>query len=412
MKKDDAMARTRTKTSGLSSPGIIKFWQGQGFNVSYPDPSTPLGEIVDTGTGITNHSLCVDTIMSPPYVTDHDLTITHRRVHPCRLYGRANAYSTSNSHQEFRGSIVGFGSYTACPTAVLPSASVMKTRALANMNPNRPVVDMTEFITQFTDLPRLVRNLGRMLISKSKRQSVAAQRSHVSDFGDAWLSWSFGWAPLISDAISLFDMPRQIELRKEYLRNLEGGTHLRRKIYSTHEEVLGAVSTLRHGKVFGSAAIERRLRTVTTVKSWFTANAQLQVPLPATPIEFARLASQSAYSLNFSPATAWELLPWSWLIDYFVNVGSFLDASNQDIPWKCTRMNVMTRVEIFQHLLQVNQRGTTTAWINSNGYAKTVSLNRKAYLNPTPSIGFLPLLTEGHMANISALAVSRIRNAR
>lgn len=406
------MARNRTVLVGTIAPGIERFYWGPGYSDPFPDPAVPYWNKLDTGTGSASYNNCVDTIMPPPYVTDHDLEITHKRVHPVRLYGRINASPTINSHEEPRGHILAFKSYADCPPASLPSAAAMKTRALANMNPNRPVVDMTEFITQFTDLPRLVRNLGRLVASKETRKKTLSKKAHVSDLSDAWLSWSFGWAPLISDAIALFDMPRQIELRKEYLRNLEGGTHLRRKIYSTNEDVFGPVVGYMNGWTPGTYAIQYRSRTTTTVRSWYTANAKLLNPLPASPIAQAELARQLTYPLGFSPATAWELLPWSWLIDYFVNVGSYLDASQQDLPWQCTRLNVMTNVKVRQTFIQVNRTKDTSATLNPNGFGETEILSRAAYTNPTPSIGFLPLLTEGHIANISALAVSRIRNAR
>jgi hypothetical protein len=44
------------------------------------------------------------------------------------------------------------------------------------------------------------------------------------------------------------------------------------------------------------------------------------------------------FSMREFIPTAWELLPWSFLVDYFADVGGFLDASTTDtsgVTWLC-----------------------------------------------------------------------------
>jgi len=402
------MARTRSTSSAGTFPGKTKIWLGSGYPIPIPDTSTPLSVQMDAVSGVSDSSVCVDTIMPPPYVVDHDLLITHKRTRPTRLYGRANANATINTHREWFGKIAAFGSTGDCPSVTLPSDSVLKTRALANMNPSVPVVDMTAFIAQFTEIPRLVRNIGRFVVSKESRRNRSRRVAEFSELPEAWLSWSFGWAPLISDALSLFDMPRKIEERKNYLRKLEQGAHLQRSLLNTRERVLTATTKQLNGKISGSFAYFGYYETEYTTKSWYTANAKLQNSLPADPIALSQLASRLTYSLNFSPSTAWELLPWSWLIDYFANVGSLLDAQRNDVPFTVTRMNVMTHSRARISLTNVDGENRT-ARLSQGGFAETEVLRRTAYTNPTPSLGFLPLLSDGHIANISALAVSQAR---
>lgn len=400
------MARTRTLFRPQVFPGRRKVWTGSGYFTPIPDGSAPLTTQIDSVSGVSGQDTCVDTIMSPPYNVDHDLLITHKHCSPTRLYGRANAYPTINTHTEFFGEIWAFGNTSECPSAYSPNDAFLKTKALSNMNPNKPVVSILPFLAEFRDIPNLVRNLGRLMIRKGSK-SKKIRDSRPSDIPDAWLSWSFGWQPLINDAMALFDMTARIEERKSYLRNLANGAYIRRKLQNESFELPPLDFTILNGSVSGQPAIKAVYRRKTRVRSWFTANAVIQIPLPAEDLAMQKLATQMAYPLSATPDDLWELLPWSWLADYFVNIGDVLDAQRGGIPWKCTRMCVMTEAWSRNEISQYYKTKNTTASCNLNGYAETHTLKRKVYSNPTPSIGFAPLLSDGEIANISALSSSK-----
>jgi hypothetical protein len=127
-----------------------------------------------------------------------------------------------------------------------------------------------------------------------------------------------------------------------------------------------------------------------------------------------RLARWGFTPSEFIP-TAWEILPWSFLFDYFVSVGDFIDASFADtsaLKWVSqTRRRVKT-----SHKLVSISRGATLAGFPAAANAhctegnpasslfKRTTVRRRANLIPRPSltVNFVNQSPK-HIANVFAL---------
>lgn len=149
-------------------------------------------------------------------------------------------------------------------------------------------------------------------VLRSKRRAGKKAKDQNRAISQTWLEGSFGWRPLISD---IEDAHRTLENRKEYLdRNIVVivGVHS-----TTSETVLP--NTVSYGSGFlGYVASTRHTKT-SMVKYRGAVVCKTDVPWKSE----ARL-------WGFSPdniiPTIWELVPYSFLIDYFTNIGKVLDA--------------------------------------------------------------------------------------
>lgn len=66
-----------------------------------------------------------------------------------------------------------------------------------------------------------------------------------------------------------------------------------------------------------------KILRVTEEEVWFEARFRYYIPEIRT-VEFKRRALRHLFGLELSPVLLWELLPWSWLVDWFTNIGDLV----------------------------------------------------------------------------------------
>lgn len=133
--------------------------------------------------------------------------------------------------------------------------------------------------------------------------------------GDTWLEYAFGWQPLLADiqdasaaAISIY-----ASLRRSRINQVASDS------YSEPTQI-----------------VRDYVENLMTYQIYFTNEVSYSVkyygglePLPnakAGLSSLGRLADMSSFDLMSFVPTAWELIPYSFLVDYFSNVGKVLDA--------------------------------------------------------------------------------------
>lgn len=147
--------------------------------------------------------------------------------------------------------------------------------------------------------------------------------------GGTWLEYSFGWKPLLMDIKDAYSAYEELTNRT-VVKMISAGAVT---TYDTTSDIagLGGVNvTARYGAAqYGY------------VKSFDTLEEQHKVRYRGCYVAQATAAKWQNYKLfgftpdEFVPA-AWELLPWSWLVDYFTNIGDLLNnsvTSTQDVKW-------------------------------------------------------------------------------
>lgn len=129
-----------------------------------------------------------------------------------------------------------------------------------------------------------------------------------------WLAYNLGWTPLISDVKGLAELAAQ---------ELELGGRAHRFIVRGKQTEASApisfISATNHGTYAfaGDYLIEA---------SWsYEGRAWLLVELKYQPAAFA---SQLGFGLTDPALIAWELVPFSFVFDWFVDVGSYLESAS------------------------------------------------------------------------------------
>jgi hypothetical protein len=344
------------------------------------------------------HQTCDDTTDVPPFVVPHPLVILdNRAVPPMKLSGNIPYAPLPILVSQYRDfTVANRAGWSYCPAITAINWAYWQTKALANLNPSRSSVDILNFLFEFKDLPGMWRNLGEVL---SKHRSA-------KDFSNGYLAYSFGWAPLVSDLKKLWALTQDIEKRCAYLRRLENGTYIRRTIGDREVQHTLTVDGHSVTDAGGTYLVQSDVRVREFQKVWFTCNAKLLNPLPDASnmrAEVTRillgLTPGSSYSI------AWNALPWSWLLDYFANIGDFLEAQRGHFVLSIPHMNIMCTSRIDSTLERVRVHASITC--TGGRTLRTVAKQRYVVYQPVPWLALDPILSWKQVANLGALITSR-----
>lgn len=220
---------------------------------------------------------------------------------------------------------------------------------------------------------------------------------------DTWLEYSFGWTPLLNDI-------RQGSLALERIRKRSFSHQTIRSI--GRSKTLGPSEDLIQFMEGGHRYDGYR----------FSFNEAIVVYRGAVKVPIGTRAVMTRQNLgftldNFVP-TVWELIPYSFLVDYFTNIGDVLSAWsawNIDFAWK-NRTVISRRVQqnVLNRFVSLNYN---SAWydvtqLNLSPCQSTVELrnvSRASYPGPLmPTFRFeIPGMDSLKWLNLAALATSR-----
>lgn len=286
-----------------------------------------------------------------------------------------------------------------------PNVAQIESSVRARSNPNRPVVSIPTFIAEAKDFINPIRLAGQVALKKKKLSKVLRRKGRIKESADAYLSYKFAIEPTIRDLASLVGAQQAISQRMDELDRLASNGGLRRRVTVFQGT----------GSSDGDIAIEsglgivfhNRIQTITTAKSWGTIRWKPVGPAAyKNDKEKAELAARLVLGMNAESlvATAWELFPWSFMIDWFSNVGDLITAANNTVPVEASSVNCM------QH------RMTSSSWTRSDtqqDFSGGSALFTRETKRRDVSFGSgltlsLPLLSGGQLSILGALSASRL----
>lgn len=221
-----------------------------------------------------------------------------------------------------------------------------------------------------------------------------------------WLNYKFGWAPLLGDLMDFMDLSKAAnriqkrnreasESRRGYSRVMEGG--LTRK----H----GSNST----SYFSPAGHQARRTTEWVINSNVYSRWRFDPNyFKAFDSDYSE-SMRAALGLDFSVTQAWNAAPWTWLTDWFIDVGSVVETYSNRFGWTFANAQTM-------HHTQSETRIVPNVWTGKAApshetlYIKTDAKTRSHY-TPTVSLGkvFTNFFTADQLATLASLKVAKSR---
>jgi len=258
------------------------------------------------------------------------------------------------------------------------------------------------FIGELRDTLRQIRRPAEALYSGSKSFLDAVKRlkrSNPLDWAEKlsglWLEYSFGWLPLISDTEDACKAMRRIGKPRT--------THVTASFVDDFDMTSSLVGDNIDGVSQGSGIfLDHRGRLTEKVTARYRGGIAAQAETP-------QWDNWDLFGFNPSEAlpTAWEILPWSFLFDYFTNVGDMLTANATDTS-KVTYVNLSVIQEsTYQASTSVNQALTHDGIFGAGSRWNTVGYSSQGFCTTkrrvvTRSAGLgLPIVTFQMDADLS-----------
>jgi len=266
------------------------------------------------------------------------------------------------------------------------------TQAIARTNPSRPLFNLPAWIGELKDLPGLFKIAGDTLLRKG---------------ANAFLSYQFGWRPLISDMNKALNFSSQFRSRAEEWRRLHSSGGLKRRINLGIQTVQSdPQNVVIHSS---NGLVVAKKRSITTSKTWATLRwrpdeGNLPPTTKADSERYARALLGAGVS-GFTQA-AWQLMPWSWMIDWFGNIGDYLQATDNTIGASSGVVNVMTTT-ITNTEFTVLQDQTDSWILGGDGSCTLKTITRAQGSGPTIT-ATLPNLSARQLSILGALGIQRV----
>jgi len=289
-------------------------------------------------------------------------------------------------------------SFTSAPGF---NANSYMAKLLAMSGPLTPRLYLPVSLYELKDLPSMLRHAGDLLHKISRPSGL----NPVKEAAAANLAYQFGWKPLIEDIGKLLDFTDVVAKRQRILRGAHSSKGIRRKV--TLDRFRNAASS----SILVYSSFGRNLRPESTRyfdrEVWGTirwiVKDQSQIGKTPTFVD----AFRTAYGLNLGhiPIEIWKALPWSWMIDWFVNISDVLQANYNMIYYKPSGACIMCK-DTFTTQNNAIYKGVKVIYTP----AYYVMVNRRRFL---PSVNNLltiklPFLDNFKLSILGSLAVTRL----
>lgn len=198
-------------------------------------------------------------------------------------------------------------------TARVNENAVLTQELLARTNPFRSEFSIPVAMKELVDMGTLFK---------------LSAKSFANLGGSAYLNYKFGWQQFHRDVQALHAITKTIESRIKEIKSLSKHGGVRRKIklqttrsnYSeSNRPIQSAYNVSVRADVAGTLSCEIHGTVRWRWKPGFDVDLE--------KLQYFNIAVAKVFDLESpDPQTVWELIPWSWLADYFVGLSSYFGA--------------------------------------------------------------------------------------
>jgi len=377
--------------------------------IAKPSEAFPHGS-VSTSTNVqhVNHELCIDTVRNPKFRGSRELisddggllTIRRSRWRPGNAYissdWQGNTRTQGSIWLNFYGEFHdGFSTSADLPPAVdFEEIAALGPAAWNTFKPAKPMLSLGVALAELREFPRL----------------LYASVSSLKGIADYFLAIQYGWKPLLQDVIKLVKFYERVSQRIDFLI-ANSGKPVRRegRLSSTSDSgLLWEEAGLRMrntapdwGKPSLTDSWRQSSRYTITRERWFSGEFLFWIDDIRWPNTRSHIGAGLA-GLRITPADVWDALPWTWLIDWFANVGDVLHNLEDNVADR----QVSRYAYVMGKTMREYTQHTTDGYLScSLSHIFETKVRRK--VDPfglTPEVELSPL----QLAILGALAIQRV----
>jgi hypothetical protein len=289
-------------------------------------------------------------------------------------------------------------------TSVLPAPSGWTLDLVAGTNPNKPVISPLMLLQDLVQLPKMIRDLGR-LVTKPKRLMTPQETASY------YLGAQFGWLPLFEDVRKLFDLQAHIEKKINELYKLQSGRGLRRRL-KMGDDTQNAKG-IEVWPLYGPSNFVNFNYDVTVKRRRWATIKWKPSSLPSRRLNDAEISSRArriVLGLTYAGMLqgAWELIPWTWVINWFTNVSKFAIANANTVPVVSSDMCFMSESKRIYIARPITSQGAKDSTLRATGAFTATTKTR--IVSSVVTAGFnVPFLDTFRLSILGALFTQRLK---
>jgi hypothetical protein len=356
-------------------------------------------------SNFTNYSkTCIDENVTP--LVDHSLSISEydgRALIPVSGSGFPFPYVGTSFEDYLPANSLNstFQSHGSVPNATISSTDYAT--VVARTNPSRPVVTPLTLIQDLVDIPRQLKDVGRLLKKGTKGLSA-------KDIANQNLGIQFGWLPLIQDVKDVLSLQSHIYRRVTELNRLYSSTGLKRRVtldFGSAADSQKDIAVLAESAATVRCDIDR----FTSYTKWGTVRWIPDGPIPMHPslMELNRQATKAVSGLSIEGLTqgTWDIIPWTWLIDWFVPIKTYMSQYSNTVPAHPQHVNVMSET-VSQCTIRRSGTGTNNQFLtglHGSTIFTTKTRGKTLVINPSS----VPFIGVQRLSILASLFIQRFK---
>lgn len=263
-------------------------------------------------------------------------------------------------------------------------------------------------------------------------QSLKGRLRDAKNVGSDYLNVQFGWIPLLNDVISIAsalakatvaitamdELHRWRELPETDVTSvselgLRGNWTTGPSFPGTLSTLLGSSTSSGSSQLIGTTTYIQNYRS----RMWFEGNF-VKLPKESSRLDQHMDRFEWLIRTDLTPSDLWQIAPWSWLVDWFIDIGGLIDAfqtgtSNRILSTYAYAMREEVRTS---SILIRNIRGSATdgtqTWFGPRDYSMHYVASRKRRIRANPfgfSLNPSVNLNVGQQAILAALGLTKIK---
>lgn len=269
--------------------------------------------------------------------------------------------------------------------------------AWKKFRPARSDQNLGQFFAELRDFP----SLFKFKLKKFK------------DLGSGYLNAQFGWAPFVADIRRFIQRAKRLDSQLERLKR-QNNKWVRRggDLYSSEDQSISDNAGLQPANY---CTVDTKRRIITEKeRCWFSGSFRYYIPGLSDGSWGDFRMSRKIWGLELTPALVYELIPFSWLVDWCANVGDVVDnISSMTFDHMAARTAyVMLHKEVIdRYEVGFTGRFTESGNVKSSSYfaSTTITTETKARAKASP-FGFetdWDLFSTFQLSILAALGITR-----
>jgi hypothetical protein len=265
------------------------------------------------------------------------------------------------------------------------STAAYAAQTLARASPNHPDVDVIQNVLEIGDIPRTLKVYGETLIEK---------------LAENYIRYKFGIQPLVRDVARVVDWSSRVNSKLEIIKRLRdtGGYRKTVRLDSLSASQYTASTAMQSNGCFLTSSVQSVGHREIRGHARYLPTADYSKYSQA---EMSALAKRAFSGFEWNLSGLWEGLPWSWLIDWYTNIGDLLSQTRNVIPVTCSGVTIIRQTTTESYTQSVNDglRVITPAHV--------IRQKKERYPASATFDAHLPLLDGSQMGILASLMVMK-----